>query len=407
MNLYYNLPQEDKKQIDSYISLLAQNAGYHNNYVSSKEFLKEWSNQKQRLYKLFDNQFRIEIDMPKKTSFDTFDYTSIQAIGNYSSNSFFVTTVSNLLNQSSVYWSNIFHDLVNPIVLWNKKIDTKLIKNINYNIDLYKKVCGQSLCFSVSEGMSVFKVIKRFLHITKIDNNFIMEEFEKWRTHLSFLTMNNQHFSKIVLSIHPIDFLTLSDNNCNWTSCYSTLNQGCHCSSTVTMMNSKLAMVAYLENSNNVFDVEGVGIIPNKKWRSLFFVDKNLLLSGVAYPYPEDNIQKVVLKELKKRVAEKFHWYYKYNYEPYTDTLGYQSNANLYIKGVGKKDYQKQKILVRTPRGTYNDFVTTQGYTPLCCRNNVSCNKVINLGGRRTSMLDGETTRYFSDPCMAGDKLFF
>lgn len=404
MNLYYDLPEQDKILIDKYLHLLATQQINSKQSVTSKIFLQEWNKSKQRLYRLFDKQFRVKVSLPSNINLVNKEIQ--RQIATYQYCCPFIMLVNEKLKTHPNYMtvSRVFRQLTKSELLLQKHVDDQTIKVIN---DSLKYCCDPTFSFTVSRNMSVFKAIKKFLHATKLDADpSIIKSFDDWRTHLSYLTMNTNQAPELVLSIHPIDFLTLSDNNCNWSSCYSTLNQGCFCSSTVTMMNSKLAVVAYIENSTP-FIVDGVGQIPNKQWRSLLFVDKDILLAGVAYPYECEELQKYALKEIKKRVAHKFHWYYKYNYEPYVDLKGYFSNANLYEKGAGKQDYQKHKILIRTPRGTYNDFTSGEHFSQLCCRNDVPHYKIINVGGRRTSMLDGETTRYFSSPTMCGNKLFF
>ena len=64
---------------------------------------------------------------------------------------------------------------------------------------------------------------------------------------------------------------------------------GCYHAGTLEMMNSNVAAVAYLEsNSEYALHLDETGEvypIPNKSWRSLVFIHKDIILCGKSYPY--------------------------------------------------------------------------------------------------------------------------
>ena len=49
----------------------------------------------------------------------------------------------------------------------------------------------------------------------------LKDDFLSWRDSISFALTEKSSPKEVVLSIHPLDFLTMSDNNCNWSSCVS------------------------------------------------------------------------------------------------------------------------------------------------------------------------------------------
>ena len=117
----------------------------------------------------------------------------------------------------------------------------------------------------IEPGQKIIKTIQKVLNFYGYDmSNGLFEEF---RNKVSNITTSSNIKSNLVLSIHPIDYMTMSDNNCGWSSCMSWKNNGMYSDGTIEMMNSNMIIVAYLE-SDNPFIVNN-HIIPNKSWRTL------------------------------------------------------------------------------------------------------------------------------------------
>ena len=170
---------------------------------------------------------------------------------------------------------------------------------------------GKSLM--IPKGTKVVKAARKFLVAAGYNN---MDVFEKWSNNISDIITRNYVESKLVLSIHPADFLTLSDNASDWTSCLSWKDDSAGKCGCVEMMNNKYAVVAYLTNGKEFF-----GNIPNKTWRTLIYVNKYILLSGRAYPFSNDEITKVALKKMRGLVFNNLKWRYQYGLERYYDGL--------------------------------------------------------------------------------------
>jgi hypothetical protein len=90
-----------------------------------------------------------------------------------------------------------------------------------------------------------------------------MEDFKKWQTWLSTICTVKEYKTNLVLSIHPIDFMTSSDNASGWTSCMNWRDDGGYSSGTIEMMNSNMVIIAYLENNSKSFIFRD-NQIPNK-----------------------------------------------------------------------------------------------------------------------------------------------
>lgn len=85
------------------------------------------------------------------------------------------------------------------------------------------------------------------------------------------------------LSIHPLDYLTISENTLGWRSCHSL--DGDFRGGNLNYMADKATVVCYLESSKPT-NLHGVSW-NNKKWRMLLFFsqDKEAIFAGRQYPF--------------------------------------------------------------------------------------------------------------------------
>lgn len=248
-----------------------------------------------------------------------------------------------------------------------------------------------ALNFEVKKGTKIAKAIQRTL---KKANFTDMESFEKWRNAISNLNSNRSFKANLVISIHPMDYMTMSDNNCDWSSCMSWRNNGAYSIGTIEMMNSNVAAVAYLE-SDTPFEICDM-TAPNKSWRTLVFIHKDILLIGKNYPYTAENINRAVLEEVMKLVKHNLNWDYEWKFQPYSDTYRFASNyfvkhsLSRYKMRYTKSKENRHKIICYTDL-MYNDILEDPSKSKyLCCRNKPKRTKFINLSGPATCMCCGE-----------------
>lgn len=107
------------------------------------------------------------------------------------------------------------------------------------------------------------------------------------------------------LSIHPIDFMTASDNLHSWTSCMSWVNSGCYRTGTVEMMNSKYVACAYVCKKDDVMHIgSDYYTCNNKLWRAWVYLlgDGETRIVGVNYPYYNAEWTAMVLDWLREHV---------------------------------------------------------------------------------------------------------
>ena len=153
----------------------------------------------------------------------------------------------------------------------------------------------------VCAGQKITKVIG------KLSNIFGLSEagFEKFRVAHSQVLNQKKLTGRLCLSIHPLDYMTMSDNNSGWDSCMSWTNEGCYRQGTVEMMNSDMVVVAYLASSEDMTlwwsaDKDDDKYWNNKKWRQLFVINKDIITNVKAYPYRNDELTNICLNWLRE-----------------------------------------------------------------------------------------------------------
>lgn len=191
--------------------------------------------------------------------------------------------------------------------------------------------------------------------------------FEEFRINVSQWFNTAKVEGELCLSIHPLDFITMSENSLKWSSCMNWHNTGCYRRGTVEMMNSPVAIVAYVKHTKKPFEITKDFSWNNKIWRELFIVDNDVIAGIKGYPYTHTGLENEVLKWLKELAVSR-------SSVRYSDIVTY---------GVENCDLNKNcnhRFLDFQTNIMYNDFGTTEN----------GCHQVIyNLD---------TYDRYFEDP---------
>lgn len=135
----------------------------------------------------------------------------------------------------------------------------------------------------------------------------LMREFgvqaEEVRQKLSMLIQSNKVTGRLVLSVHPLDFLSASENNHGWRSCHAL--DGEYRSGNLSYMLDNLTIMAYLKSDAPDTKLPRFpSDVPwnDKKWRCYFFFDwdRNLCYAGRQYPFHTDRALELVAEMLRK-----------------------------------------------------------------------------------------------------------
>lgn len=161
------------------------------------------------------------------------------------------------------------------------------------------------------------KIIKAFKH-------FITEEklLHEIQNKASMIIQEDKIEGHLCFSVHPLDFLSSSENLHNWRSCHSL--DGDYRAGNLSYMCDKSTMIIYLRSEDQIVLPHFPDSIPwnNKKWRCLlhFNTEYNAIFAGRQYPFssPEalDIVHRILTSKLLPKVQGWFRnleWSYWHN----------------------------------------------------------------------------------------------
>ena len=127
-----------------------------------------------------------------------------------------------------------------------------------------------------------------------------VDGYESFRR-LHSLALNQKKMKgTLCLSIHPLDYITMSDNDCGWQSCMQWMEeQGDYRLGTIEMMNSAYCVVAYVESHEDMCLWNSDARWNSKRWRQLLMITPEMLLGNKQYPYFSDDLQGAAMKWLR------------------------------------------------------------------------------------------------------------
>jgi len=292
---YELLTENDKNLIGNYIDY---NLGYFS--TSLTQLLQPWNEAKSKyLQKIFGDKLIISKNIEYKEGTDQIVSKIINLLNCND-------RVMRFYNKLKRAYEKQFDDL--PSWQWPYSghavwvlfssfylADNKLDKAVEIQLgDKLIKACAGS------KPLKYIAKIAKYFNIGMEPDEEGITDFEYFRLQHSLCLNQKKLKGELCLSIHPLDYMTMSDNSENWTSCMSWMDCGEYCQGTVEMMNSPCVVVAYLSSSNNTLKYCGCHEWNSKKWRSLFIVDKDFIVSIKGYPYQNNMLTEAAIKELAK-----------------------------------------------------------------------------------------------------------
>lgn len=228
------------------------------------------------------------------------------------------------------------------------------------------------------------KPIRALGKIAKILN--LEESFEKFRLKHSLLLNNKKLSGDLCLSIHPLDYLTMSENVSKWTSCMNWHEPGSYRMGTVEMMNSEMVVIAYLKSDNSELEWNG-DKWNDKRWRLLIVVSPEGIVSIKGYPYYHPELTKKCVQWLSDLAAQNLGWSYDEIAEvPDMSTFDYvdgnyyymDSNAGTMYNDFGSTThwgcFPKRLGVDSSPEDPYRVVFNYSGETECMC-----CGEVVNV----------------------------
>ncbi len=410
-NLYNQLTKEDKDKIEQYI----YNYGIVKNYyLGTEKWLQYWSTEKIKLYKLLNNQFILKIPFSYNREKRDIERDIDALIYQNDEYGQFVNSIKkiirNLPQPDDAFYNDEFYELVCDIFHIDSLVDNSIHTYINQKVTFKAEDAKRELQLQ-PKGKPVKmlgKIITYFIENNIIkseeDKKYYAEELENFRIRHSQILNEKVITGNLCLSVHPLDFMTMSDNN-TWNSCMNWRNGGCYHVGSVEMLNSNNVVCCYIESSKPFYLTKERNdnyTWNDKKWRQLFYVTKDIIVSGKSYPYFNKDITMAALNALRDLAKKNLNWTYEFGPEQYSDmlhirTLKAMENNQKFIH-TGKTT--KHNIIFHT-KGMYNDMLNDQRTKYYCVRNKVKHNKVITYSGKAPCLCCGESviseSDYYSD----------
>lgn len=294
--IFQYLPEADKLKIEKYIDKwVGSNArGLPN---SLEYVLRHWDYNKEKFYHLFGDRFIIKKYIEWDLSDEDKSYRMKDALAKSDAISNFVADFK--YNAAKHFSETDYCNIIDLVEVSNLSDNAYCGENFS----VFEPVSGKKI--QVQKGASTVKIIAKFARAWDME-----EKFEKMRCAHSNIIGTNKIRGNLCLSIHPLDFMTMSDNDSDWTSCMSWTDsgKGCYKQGTVEMMNSPYAVLAYLESSTPYylgFDEKiKDNLWNNKKWREIILVDEDFITPVKDYPFHNARLEKLAADWLAELMTE-------------------------------------------------------------------------------------------------------
>lgn len=409
--IYDKLTADELEMIDTYRHWYAfSNEAAHthsNHFVPAKEMLCEWDDQKgEYLEKLFGDALTMTKRIKYVKSYEELQEELSDMISEYSHygragrNGYeFQRAWNNYMYRNRNYFTEAQESGLRRLMS-----DDCLIENI-YDGVSFEVEDHNGKKFRINRGAKTSKTLGKLAQI------FELPGFEDFRICHSQILNQRELGGNLTISIHPLDYMTMSDNSYGWESCMSWSNEGGYRQGTVEMMNSKSVVVAYLSGDDK-YKISDYGCEDrfwnSKKWRQLFIVDQNIIIGVKDYPYHNEELGKAVVEWLKELAEKRLGWHYG-DLEHYNGT-----SQRFYYDHLPK---EKNGFVLEFPTGSmYNDFGCLD-YHWMCVSTNIDPDEikmdswnsygsrpwlVVPYSGKSQCMICGTTHSEFEDEsCLA------
>lgn len=210
------------------------------------------------------------------------------------------------------------------------------------------------------------------------------DSFERFRLKHSLILNQKKLTGTLCISIHPMDYITMSDNANGWSSCMSWRNDGDYRMGTVEMMNSPCVVVAYLKSTDKTLSWGGSDCDTwnSKLWRTLFIVHEKAILSIKSYPYENVDLTKCTIDWLQEMVEHNLGWKFSETCHRIEEDTYFTHNSN--------------KVIIRCQTGKmYNDFGCADHYGVLA--DDLNGRIDIEYSGTDECMFCGSTEHLYED----------
>lgn len=221
----------------------------------------------------------------------------------------------------------------------------------------------------IPKGMKIVKSFKFFESDKEVLNNI--------QSAASQIIQGDRLEGILCFSVHPLDFLSLSENASNWHSCHSLF--GDYRAGNLAYMQDKSTIICYIKSEKNT-QIPGFPFEwNNKKWRTLFHLSnaKQMIMLNRQYPF---DLQEEILEQFRQKfidIIQLNRWDYTgWKKDNIFDTVGSISLMERHI-AIGGRIYTLDEVIEKpsTPL-FYNDLEWNGSFMP-----KVSFYRNVDIGG--------------------------
>ena len=207
LNLYDYLTPLDSKRIENYIT----EWGIEDGYVGNDTYLSYWKENKKKLFHLLGGNLIVKRPFSyEKPQFQL--QSEIYRIIR-DSQKFFDTAYELLQENRKQY--DMTEELVSYIYDCFRS-DTIISDKVRYAIKF--KARDKKGTLQIQPGMKPIRAMQKIIQYFGWN---VTDLFEKFRVQHSMVLNEKIGKGNICISIHPLDFMTMSDNASDWSSCMS------------------------------------------------------------------------------------------------------------------------------------------------------------------------------------------
>lgn len=371
MSLFEKLNENEKDMMNAYIN---EYVSY--GHASLDHLLRFWDKNKVDLYRMFGENFRLtrQIEWAKPKSKIMSEFYSL-----------FNRSTSACFRFRKIFdrflWENR-ETLGGQYYMLQLMMDMDNLATSVYNGEEFSVMTPAGKEIKVQKGCRPMRMISR---VSKAYGG--IELLDDFQTEISQVLNQKKLTGELTISIHPLDFMTMSDNNSDWTSCMSWREGGCYCRGTVEMMNSCNVVVAYLASDDDM-RMPGGGSWNNKKWRELFVVTPDIITGVKGYPYQNEELVQIVNLWLKELAETNLKWFYE------KDNTAYQHRTS--FDHIDPETGEVHDAFVRFHTYTmYNDFGTIDEHYGIFGKDLDSYDLDITYSGQEICMNCGSASNDF------------
>lgn len=272
MSLLNQISKEDFDKVISY----SQNIPA----PQTTELLTNWSQAKRDIVERFLNG-KIQYTYPEKVRFELNDHSKCERIDHFQE-----------------YIQNLFNDYYHPLAKFLRHLS---VEEFYANSILKDYIISERDNKKIQKGSKIVKSFKYFIE----DKQLLADLQNK----ASEIIQENKVEGYLTFSVHPLDFLSSSENTYNWRSCHSL--DGEYRAGNLSYMCDRGTMIVYLSGEETVklphFPEEVLW--NSKKWRMLLHFDQELdaCFAGRQYPFFSPGALEKVFEIFSNNMATMHH----------------------------------------------------------------------------------------------------